>query len=371
MLDTFIATLREKLDIRQAIKTALAALISAYISLQLNYYIPRPDIFISGLWSVVASIVVLQPLIGGTYKAVTNRFIGVILGSIVGAFFVQTIGGSYFILGLAIFSTIVLCSFLSLQEAYRIAGLSVAVVIIPSMIHPELSPWAFALFRFLDTCIGMFVALLVAKTVWPTEATSKVRSNISMLVSLLNHLFKSVFIVADETDQKRDRNVEDLCNEIEDILFRTKVASEEAKLEKFINSHPTNIWAEIIDSIEGMFNEIRAITRVFSRQVIEVLDQELRNRVSIAEEKIEDNFKVLSAYICDTNVSPDMNGIPELIAGLNDELARFRETRATRIYNFEFVEKYFVFFFSLKAILHEQQHLSELIRSTHEESEGS
>src|SRR5262245_3522074 len=68
-----------------AIKTGIAASVSLAIGLSYAEVFDRPDIFVSGLWCVMAAIVVMQAHLGGTYRAAWVRFLGVLIGSIAGA----------------------------------------------------------------------------------------------------------------------------------------------------------------------------------------------------------------------------------------------------------------------------------------------
>jgi hypothetical protein len=57
MFHSFFMRMREQIEVKQAIKTALAAVLSLFLCIELDLVIPRPQILISGLWCVVASIV--------------------------------------------------------------------------------------------------------------------------------------------------------------------------------------------------------------------------------------------------------------------------------------------------------------------------
>jgi uncharacterized membrane protein YgaE (UPF0421/DUF939 family) len=348
-----------QIEVKQAIKTALAAVLSLFLCIELDLVIPRPQILISGLWCVVASIVVLQTYVGGTYKAMANRFLGVLIGSITGALFVYLLGGSALVLGLAIFTTVALCSLLNLKEGYRIAGLSVAVIIIPWMQHPELSPWLFALFRFFDTCLGILVAMLVAHTIWPSEASLKLRMNIAQILDLMHQFARSIFILSSDHLDKKNKAEAALSEEIERLLIQTRLILDESKLEKIMNPFPLGIWIEIIHRLEEIFQDLYAIKNTFKEDLEDIFDQELRQEVDQTIEKIDASFKTLIAQITDWHFHPEMENLNTVYENLNSQLIRFRTTKTTRKYSFEFVERYFVFFYSLKSILQNLEHLND------------
>jgi len=75
--------------------------------------------------------------------------------------------------------------------------------------------------------------------------------------------------------------------------------------------------------------------------------------------KIDDSLKFLSSKVTLENTQLEMDDLNKVNEKLNEELSRFRNTRATRKYNFEFVERFFVFFYSLKAILEQLDHVNQ------------
>ena len=153
----WLRSLGDRLDFKMAIKLTSVALLGLYLSYKLNSLITHPNYLIANLWSVITAIIVLQTNIGGTYKAIWLRFIGVIIGSLIGAFFAFALGAGADSIGLAIFVTILLCSLLKIPDSYRLSALSVVVIMLPWKAHPESDPWIFASFRFLDTCVDFWL----------------------------------------------------------------------------------------------------------------------------------------------------------------------------------------------------------------------
>src|ERR1700733_7163597 len=100
-----LSLLIHRINYKLAIKVALTAVLSIYLCQVMGNILSHPENIISGLWCVMASIVVMQNNIGGTYKAIWTRFLGVLIGSVIGAFAAHMIGTEIEVLGLAIVVT--------------------------------------------------------------------------------------------------------------------------------------------------------------------------------------------------------------------------------------------------------------------------
>ena len=96
-----------------------------------------------------------------------------------------------FHLAISLFFTVLLMGILGLQVSTRIACLSCAVVMVVWSLNPAGSPWAFALHRFLDSCLGIAVGLLVSHFLFPSETKKKLLSNKKIIFSLFSASLQS------------------------------------------------------------------------------------------------------------------------------------------------------------------------------------
>jgi uncharacterized membrane protein YgaE (UPF0421/DUF939 family) len=185
-----------------AIKTGLTASLSLTVALTFNHLLKRPDSLISGLWTVLSSIVVIQAYLESTYNAAWARFLGVFVGSCLGGIFTSIFGASHaFTLGISIFFTIVACSMINLKESFRIACLSVAVVNVLWGLNPNVSPWVFAFFRFIDSCIGIFIAIIISHILWPFQAMKNMRKIFAETLSSMNQTYMLVLKQSEQCSQ--------------------------------------------------------------------------------------------------------------------------------------------------------------------------
>jgi uncharacterized membrane protein YgaE (UPF0421/DUF939 family) len=97
------------------------------------------------------------------------RFFGTAIGAIAGLMGILSMGKTPWAVGIAVFSTTLLCYSLNLRESYRLAGATSVIVILAS----HLNPAGFAFQRFIDVTIGILIALLVSLLVFPRKTLTK------------------------------------------------------------------------------------------------------------------------------------------------------------------------------------------------------
>ena len=140
---------------RTRIELAVATGVAGALSLYAARFLKLPQ----GYWAAISSFIVLQSNVAATLSAARGRMIGTAIGAVVGAIFVRYVGVHPLWLGLAVVFTVLLCQGLGLEDSYRLACVTVAIVMI---IHSTNSAWATAGYRFLEVSLGIIVAVVVA-----------------------------------------------------------------------------------------------------------------------------------------------------------------------------------------------------------------
>ncbi len=136
----------------RALKIGIAGVVALYAANLLK--LPQ------AYWAAISAFVVMGADVGATFKASWTRLIGTAIGAVAGALFVQLWGSHLWAFGLAATVTALLCTLLNLEQSYRLACVTVAIVM---LIHSAgLSPWRLALWRFLEVAVGIVVALVIA-----------------------------------------------------------------------------------------------------------------------------------------------------------------------------------------------------------------
>jgi uncharacterized membrane protein YccC len=154
------------IDMEPALKTGIAALLSmlVYRALHLEH----------GYWAVISAIIVMQANLGGSIRAGIDRLIGTAIGALLGTLAFRYIGINPISVGISIALTIFLCSWIGLQQAYRLAGVTASIVLLMG----ETNPWQAGWNRFLDVVLGVVIALIVS-ALWPSRARNELRKSVS------------------------------------------------------------------------------------------------------------------------------------------------------------------------------------------------
>ncbi len=148
------STVRDRLTFQQAMRTAIAAGLAAWLTHALH----MPG----GYWAAISAIIVMQSEVGATLTASKDRLVGTALGAIAG--WITALYGhpSLWIFAFAVLVVMVLCTALKFQNAGRLGGVTVAVIVL----IPHTGPvWKIAVERFLEVSFGIAISLAVA-TVW-------------------------------------------------------------------------------------------------------------------------------------------------------------------------------------------------------------
>lgn len=140
-----------RLNLTQSLLTALAA----GLSYGLTRLLHMPD----GYWAAISSIVVMQSEVGATVTASRDRLAGTALGAIVGWLAAPLWHGSIVGFALAVLAVMLVCHALRFQNAGRLGGVTVAIIIL----IPHTGPvWQVAVERFLEVSFGIAISLGVA-----------------------------------------------------------------------------------------------------------------------------------------------------------------------------------------------------------------
>lgn len=115
-------------------------------------------------WAPITTLVVTQSSLGAALAVSWQRFIGTILGAVVGGLVASFFPSNPLIFGACVFILGLLCALVrSDHPAYRFGGMTVAIVLLIPRTEPA---WRIAFYRFAEVSIGLGVALIFAWA-WP------------------------------------------------------------------------------------------------------------------------------------------------------------------------------------------------------------
>ena len=144
----FLSIIR-RFSLLMAIEATLAIALAYYFGTLLSTAFHIGNIYISGLWCSISSILVLQVLISETHKAAWLQLIGSFFGSLVAGIIATLFGYHVWVLWISIFLTIIVLSALHMKFSFRLACLTVLVVII---IGHRFSPLHHIISRLVSLC---------------------------------------------------------------------------------------------------------------------------------------------------------------------------------------------------------------------------
>lgn len=155
------STSPSSLMLMHSTRTAVAAIVSLWIA----HLFRLPEVY----WSAISTLVITQSSLGAALTVSWQRFVGTLLGAIVGGMVATFFGPQVAVFGATVFILGLLCMLTrSDYSAYRFGGITLAIV----MLVPSTSPaWRIALDRFAETSIGIGVALILTM-LWPDKATA-------------------------------------------------------------------------------------------------------------------------------------------------------------------------------------------------------
>lgn len=354
----------ERVQAKVAIKTGIAAALAWALGMGFSGLMDRPDRLVSGLWCTLSAIVVLQAHLGGTYNSAWLRFLGVLVGSILGSFCTMLLGSDPVSLGISITGTILVCSLLNLHDSIRIACLSVAVVMILWGLQSTLSPWVFAFYRTLDSCLGIAIAVLVAHAIWPTQATEKMRSNTGQIIQRFNQLYR--FLCKGETAERLI--VEEsgrLMTEIQSLLEQNSEFLTEAKMELLTRPERLDDWISLNEHLESLFEIFLVIQKVHPLPG-QMLDPLLQSELVTSVDTLDRILQELSSGLMARKPFDAPQNLKALQENLSADIARFRGTHALQKFSLGEVESFFVFFFNFNASIEEVSKISKKIKTINE-----
>jgi len=161
-------------------KTALAASLCWWLALRLGLR--------DGYWGAISAIIVLQSNVGATVRASRDRFLGTLIGALLGFAF-SLFGALPWNFILAVFLAVVVSGLLGLRISARLAGVTIAIVM---LVPKSGSRWYLALDRVGEVLLGIVVALIVTTLVFPDRARLRLRDGLAQEFLLLGAFFEAI-----------------------------------------------------------------------------------------------------------------------------------------------------------------------------------
>lgn len=169
------ANVRIGLSGRQVLEHCARTAVTAVASLLVARLFGLPETY----WAPVTTLVITQSSLGTTLTVSWQRFIGTVLGAIVGVILASYLAPNALVFGASVFLLGLLCAVLQTdRSAYRFGAVTLVIV----MLVPRMEPaWRMAIHRSAEVSIGIVIALVMT-VVWP-EVEGKIEE--SQLVEVI------------------------------------------------------------------------------------------------------------------------------------------------------------------------------------------
>jgi uncharacterized membrane protein YgaE (UPF0421/DUF939 family) len=107
-------------------------------------------------WPTITTLIIMQSTLGAALAVSEQRFAGTALGAVMGALLTTYFGSNLIVFGLGVFVIGLICAALRLEDAYRLASVSLAIVML--IAHTK-QAWIVAAHRFIEVSVGIAVGL--------------------------------------------------------------------------------------------------------------------------------------------------------------------------------------------------------------------
>jgi uncharacterized membrane protein YgaE (UPF0421/DUF939 family) len=140
------------------VRTAVTAVVSLLVARM--FRLPQ------AYWAPITTLVITQSSLGAALAVSWQRFVGTVLGAVVGAIAASYFGANVAMFGASALILGLVCGVLgSDRAAYRFGGITLAIVM---MVPRTEGAWQMALHRFVEVTIGIVVALILT-VAWPEK----------------------------------------------------------------------------------------------------------------------------------------------------------------------------------------------------------
>ncbi len=150
---------------RQSLEHAVRTAVAAVASLLAARLFRLPEAY----WAPITTLVITQSSLGAALTVSWQRFVGTVLGAVVGAIAATYFGPQVLVFGGGVFVLGLICAAAhSDRLAYRFGGVTLASVLLKPRTGP---PWRIASHRFAEVSIGIVIALPLT-AIWPERPSA-------------------------------------------------------------------------------------------------------------------------------------------------------------------------------------------------------
>ncbi len=152
-----------------AIEMTLAATFSLLLGSWLGHYLKIDQVIVGGLWSVISTILVIQATNQEAFSAAWLRILGSLIGAILAGILVGAFSYHLWVFSVGIFISVIICALAKLNNAMRLSCITFAIILVIGELTPQMNPWLNSAGRFLESLVGVIIALIIALPLKPVR----------------------------------------------------------------------------------------------------------------------------------------------------------------------------------------------------------
>lgn len=233
----------EKIGMR-TIKTALAASLTIFIARTFNLRSP----FFAG----IAAIISMQSSVSESLNAGIHRMYGTIIGAIVALVFSLIAPENAFFMGIGIMIIIYICNILKLKKSVTISTIVFQSIILN---YQEGSRVSYALYRTLDTLIGLVIGTLINYFILPPNMENKIKASIHNMYFEIKNMLEGIIWEEDHI------SLENLKEDLIDIEKYYNIFKKDTKL-NLCKTDDCVDFEQIFEVFENIYNHLSIICSV-------------------------------------------------------------------------------------------------------------
>ncbi len=338
------------LQMRQAVKTALAAVI-AYLATTL---LRLPE----GQWAVISVVVVSQAHLGGSLRAGRARILGTAVGASLGVAAISAFGSSLGGLVLAIGLAIGLCAYLlHVHDSFRMAGLTAVIVLAGG--HYD-NPLLYGFTRFLEISIGVGVALGVSYLLWPARAGSSLKRGVAEALRLearfLQALANSRFPT--DCDPKNERATRAALDQ---ARAANRALLDQARNEPSGLTREENLVVSLYNFTERIAEHLMAMEYAVHFRQLDPLHGQVFEAIDDLWRNCAATMRALADAIDRDALPPPLDPLRLAAQSADNALVELRKTRITHGFSLETVMRFMTYSYNMREVAAELVGMAERV----------
>jgi uncharacterized membrane protein YgaE (UPF0421/DUF939 family) len=321
------------INIIHGFKTAVAATLAYLITILFNLEF--------GYWAVLSTVIVMQVYVADSIEMCLYRLTGTLSGAVIGAVVLVLIPKTYFFIGLALFVTIGICSFLTKYNTrYKMAAITVVIIVITGA-HVE-NILSFALSRVTEICIGILCAFVVSVFIFPKRKIDVLKDRLGLQAKACSENCNILIKAFTSKQQNVDEALmDDLVKNVwENYIVLEKIRQHESLIyrKKFNENFSVKI-SLMSRSVEHLRNMARTLNSLGDEGHDIIMEKELEK---LALECGNTLFMLIK-----NEFSSVSNNLEEIVTDLDIKLLNLRKEGLTRRFDSKRLVQVFSFYSSL------------------------